>query len=332
MGESSILNVAYDGGYDVDMVVPVGGVTPVYLRSKHTNAYLISRHHQLEAVDYEMDEFARLLDLTLFRISPHYLKRYVYNDQSWLIQPLLIDTENKGLTFFSHTAFLGDMATKMSADRARPVYKVIHLMLSHKPMVATDQCDYAGRVLQLARENVLNQSRCALISLLGLFDRMKQLGIYENSTIVLMGDHGAGVPPKGLKRGAWRDSVKPVRKKTKLVSMAIPLMAIKPAGSSGPLEVSTAQTSIAETATTIASLLRLDTDFEGTSFFDLDPNATRTRKHYAYKYSRSEWTSDYLAPIQEFLITGSPFDAASWHRGVEYLPRKASESTGARSH
>jgi hypothetical protein len=102
--------------------------------------------------------------------------------------------------------------------------------------------------------------------------------------------------------------------------MALPLMAVKPAGASGPLTVSTAQTSIVETPTTLASLMGLDANFDGISFFDLNPNLTRTRHHYSYRYSKSEWSADYLAPIQEWIITGSLFDSASWRRGDQYHP------------
>jgi len=321
LGSHSLLNSVYENDYEVDMTVP-SSLKHIYMRSKHTNAYMISSNHHVKQVDILTDEYSKLIDLALFRLAPHHLKRHIYNDQSWLIQPFLINAETRGLRFFSHNAFLDDMTEKMSADRPRPVYKLLHLVLSHNPMVTTNQCNYAGKVLPTIRENVLNQARCSLYNILELFDRMKQLGIYHKSTIVLMADHGAFVPPAGFKNTRTSNGtlviIDPIT-----VAMALPLMAIKPAGESGPLKVSGAQTEIADTASTISSLMELDSKFNGTSFFSLNQNMTRIRKHYSYKYHRREWTRDYLAPIEEFIITGSILDSASWRLGNRYPPEGA---------
>lgn len=316
---NSILNLAMDNGYDVDLAIP-SSLNSIYKRSNSTNTFLLTGNHHVKQMDYELDESAKLMDLSLFRISPHFIKRYIYNDQKWLTQSLLSKLDTVGLRFFSHNAFLNDMTHNLSTDRPKPVYKLLHLMLSHNPMVATSDCNYAGAVIPTVRENVLNQSRCSLTNVINLFNRMKQLGIYENTTIVFMGDHGAWVPPKGLKSFRSRDGRTSMTMNPITVAMALPVMAIKPAGETGPLKTSEAQTSLAEIASTIASLIGLDANFDGTSYFDIDPNITRTRKHYHYQYSRSEWTADYLAPITEFIINGKILDSSSWRLGNRYVP------------
>jgi len=51
-----------------------------------------------------------MLDLSLFRHAPHFLKRFIYNDQTWLIQRLVAPKGHLlNLEYFSHAAFMDDV-------------------------------------------------------------------------------------------------------------------------------------------------------------------------------------------------------------------------------
>ena len=104
------------------------------------------------------------------------------------------------------------------------------------------------------------------------------------------------------------------------VAQALPLRAIKPPGASGALQMSLAPSSIIDTPATIASVLGLNEEFHGASVFDLRPDEARERRTYTYEYSRNEWTIEYLNPIQEFIVSGSVFDTATWRHGDHFLP------------
>lgn len=108
-----------------------------------------------------------------------------------------------------------------------------------------------------------------------------------------------------------------------MVAMALPLMAIKPPGASGPLRISTAPTSIIDTPKTIASILGLPDKFDGASAFDLQPDQIRQRRHYIYEYQKSDWTqkTQYLKPILEYVIEKSPFRSDDWHPAYIYYPK-----------
>lgn len=319
IGGHSILNVAYDAGYEVDLAVPTG-LTYMYTKSRHTNAYGVPANHHVTAADYATFDSAKLIDLTLFRLSPHFVKEYIYNDQLWFVQSLLSNSSTMGLRFFSHNAFLREFQDNMSANRKAPVYKLIHLMLSHNPMVANKDCGYAGRVLPTERATVKVQARCGLGELVKLLDKMKQLGVYDKATIVLMADHGAWVWPTHLQGTLQADGKSISMMNPTTVAMALPLLAIKQAGARGPLQTSLAPTSIIDTPATIASILGLRAEFDGQSAFSLSADVPRQRRHYTYQYSRSEWTAEYLAPIQELIVDGSPFESSAWRAGDRFLP------------
>jgi hypothetical protein len=319
IGGKTILNAAHNAGYEIDLATS-GSLVGMYTKGSYTNAYIIPTNHHVTAREYELDESAKLLDLALFRLAPHFLKRYVYNDQLWLVQSLLSDSEYMQLEFFAHNVFLRQLRENMSADRSTAVYKLFHLMLSHNPMVANKNCGYAGRVLPTVRATVKIQAKCGLSEVVSLLEKMKELDIYDDAMIVLMADHGAFAPPIGLKGRLRPDGKSIVMMDPTTVAMALPLMAIKPPGASGALQIFMAPISIVDTPATIASILGLDEEFDGASAFDLPPDVLRERRYYSYQYSRSEWTREYLTPIQEFIVKGSVFDSGAWQHGDRFLP------------
>jgi len=327
IGGKTILNEAHRSGYEVDLAVPAS-LAHMYTKSHSTNTYMVPANKHVTSSDYIVYDAAKLFDLALFRLLPHFLKKHVYNDQLWLTQSLLSDKKYMGLRFFSHNAFLRQLRDNMTVDREAPVYKLVHLMLSHNPMVANENCEYAGQVLPTVRETVKIQARCSLVELVLLLEKMKDLGIYDDATIILMADHGAWVSPKGLRgqAGSGPDGKYTAFMNHTIVAMALPLMAIKPPNASGPMKTSLAFSSIIDTPTTIASIIGLDAGFGGRSVFDVPIGEPRERRHYSYQYDRSEWKAEYLAPIQEFIVTGSAFDSAAWQFGDQFLPEGVIEA------
>ncbi len=319
LGDKSILNAVFDAGYEVDFVGEDYWVGK-YAAANHTNAYIIPTTRHATAQARELGEAAKLLDLTLFRLSPHFLKKYVHNDQNWRVQAAIFGSENRPIWYFKHTAFLDDVAENMTADRAAPVYKLIHSMNTHWPMVVNGNCEYAGGSLPRNRVTVTTQSICSLDAVVRILNKMKELGIYENSLIVIMADHGAGLAPYELKPTTAENGEDAVLMDPQVVSMATPLMAIKPPGASGPFQVSTAPSSNVDTAVTMMALLGLESDFDGRVMFDLRPAEQRERRYYLHGWRRDDWDTDYFGPIQEFIINGSVYDSGAWQSGEKFLP------------
>ena len=321
IGGKTILNAAYNAGYEIDLASNAG-LVGMYTIGSYTNSYTIPANLHVTTQDYALDDAAKLLDLALFRLIPHLLKKYVYNDQLWLVQSLLSDSKYKVLEFFAHNAFLRRVKENMLADRPTPVYKLFHLMLSHNPMVADENCEYAGRVLPTVRATVITQANCSLGEVVSLLEKMKELDIYDDALIVLMADHGAWVSPHGLIERLEPDGHTVVTVLPTIVAQALPLMAIKRPGASGSLQISTAPSWITDIPATLASVLGLDEKFNGRSAFDLRPDELRERRYYRYQYHRSDWTTDrmYLSSIQEFIVEGSVFDSGAWRPGARFLP------------
>ena len=97
-------------------------------------------------------------------------------------------------------------------------------------MVVDSDCNYAGGALQTNRTTLLFQSKCTLDMVVRLLDKMKQLGVYDNSLIILHGDHGGWVPH----RDYHPEQVNQHQEVSYwAVSLGSPLLAIKPPTATG---------------------------------------------------------------------------------------------------
>ena len=93
----------------------------------------------------------------------------------------------------------------------------------------------------------------------------------------------------------------------------------KPPGASGPLQISTAPTSLIDTAATINAILGLGDTFAGRPILELRPDQQRMRGFYFHAWQRKDFVSDYVGPIQEYIIDGSVYDRTAWNWGVTFL-------------
>lgn len=311
----TISNVLYDKGYEVDLV---HGGGRRYFEGRFSNAFWPGRLYGKSKYQ-NRDKAAFLMDLVLFRYVPHFLKPLIYNDQAWLIQR--IGRWNFGSQLiFSHRAFLEDLIANMTLNKKTSVYKFIHIMTTHSPLVIDENCEYAGKILPFTRKNLKIQLKCGLDDVIRFFEKLKSLGIYDSSLIVLQADHGAGVElaMKGTNDELGSDGFISGDYFTRVAASALPLLAIKPPHSDGPLKISNAQVMLTDIPATISSILDLNERFPGISVFDLDPEEVRERKNYYYTWQKTNWQDNYFYRLDEYIITGSVFDRSSWHLGASY--------------
>ena len=320
----TILNAAINNGFEVDLSSEAHMLS-MYKKGPYTNAFVIPDNFHIDRKINKFDDASKLLDLTLFRLLPHFLKKYIYNDQKWLIQPLLLDVNYQRFRYFSHTAFTNFIADNIATQRTSPVYKYFHIMNTHWPMVVNNQCEYVGRTLPRNRLTVTAQSKCSLDAVIKILDSMKKNKIFDDSIIVIMSDHGAYLPPYRYKSEVITDNNNSFKIEPWLVAQVTPLMLIKLSGTNTkPLTTSDVPSSIIDTAATIASILEFNEEFSGQSILDISTSVSRERKHYFYEWKREDWVTDYTGPIQEFIVEGSIYDIHSWRLGEVFYPPKGS--------
>ncbi|MBT8369029.1 MAG: LTA synthase family protein [Deltaproteobacteria bacterium] len=304
MNDRTIPNVLYANGYDVDLAMH----GPLYFKGHFSSSYNIPTPYGLTKAKYVQSKAALMLDLVLFRYAPHFLKKEVYNNQSWFFQRIIRHDQKLQFVPYSHKVFFDDLIENMTINRQKPVYKYIHLNITHSPVVMNANCKFTGKVLPRSKENLKMQETCALYQFIEFLEKLKSLGIYDGSFIILQADHGAGgdvemTPPHKAMNESYIAG---------MVGSALPLMLIKPPSSKGTLRISEAQAMLSDTAATISSILDINVEFPGQSVFDIDPNEDRERRYYHHKWRHEHWRAQYFPRLDEYSINGSAFKRSSW--------------------
>ena len=309
-GSGSVLRAARNAGFEIDIAADAW-MLDMLAKAGVDNAYAPGALPLAH-------EAARLLDFALFRLAPHFVKPAVYDQQRWRVQRLLPGSDFLKFVYFKHNAFLAEVTRRLAVDRAQPVYKFYHLMTTHRPFVVNPDCSPAGRELPRLRETVTAQSRCSLAFVVALLLQMQQEGVYDNSLIVLMADHGGHVDPLRYRPGHIEVDGKPVRLRPHEVAMATPLLAVKPPAATEPFRISKSLTSMTDVAATIDALMQLGSRLPGRSV--LDEPAPAERRYHIYPWRSSDMVSDHVDWIEEFVIAGSVYRAENWHPIAVYFP------------
>lgn len=140
---------------------------------------------------YVSNNYWQLLDYGIFRMAPHYLKYGVYNDGVWLISNYvqsgnLYSNEKP----WKSSIVMDEIAEKLNVNDDTPRFKFLHFTIPHPKLIFNADCQLLTS-FEYSSENMLKQSKCAIKKLLKIFKKMKSLGIYDSSLIVVMSDHGA---------------------------------------------------------------------------------------------------------------------------------------------
>ncbi|HET9467796.1 MAG TPA: hypothetical protein VFO48_05270, partial [Vicinamibacterales bacterium] len=136
---ASIFRAMRDQGFQVDAVSGLA-----YDKPSTTNYYRLPTPY----VTYDAYvKFAgwQLADLSLFRHSPHVLKPWIYNDQSWRLQTKFgqsTDTPGRRYMPVNGQAFMADYTSRVRVGHDRPTYKYLHIGIPHWPVSVDADCNY----------------------------------------------------------------------------------------------------------------------------------------------------------------------------------------------
>lgn len=158
----------------------------------------------LQLVDYKITDYSKLFQMVYglvnFRYFPTPLKQYVFCDASDLGytfdvasiggQPYIRDKwYDKGVDLFWDNDLFYYGMMDMNADCSQNVMQFYHLKGIH----ATRDVDYKFRVIDDPKDYyTLEQETTVVVNLINRWIySLKENGVYDNSTIVIMGDHGS---------------------------------------------------------------------------------------------------------------------------------------------
>lgn len=309
---NSAPKVLKDNGYQVDLVCTSGFGIEKILHADRTIASSQIGIRDILGQNVKLKEATFLFDLTLFRYLPHSLKKYVYNSQSWFFSNIASEGffgEFPAGPYRDDIEFIKAMGRRAQSNSDKNTFKYIHLWLPHPPMRINERLEYA--LLEVTRENYERQAKGTLQLVNMFFEKLKDLGIYENTMILVLSDHGFGIEVEEDEYGENDSSGSTVENTVK--GRALSLLLVKPFMSAGKLRISDAPVSLSDVAKTVVSELGLESEIPGVSIFDVKASDIRDRRYLFHTWEKGGWSWIYLPPMREYVISGRSWLDKSWH-------------------
>ena len=322
--QTSILEKVARAGYDIDAttIVPVDSLEQWMGPESTPNwkgARFRIRKPYVSREDYREVSARLLLELSMFRHMPHAAKAFGADRPGTFYRAIWMDRAESPAQVRRHeasnsAAFLEQFTGLMTVGRDRPVYKLLHVGVPHRPVVVDRECRFIG-MTEMSRQSYTEQSRCAIKLVAALLDRARALGIYDSSLIIVSSDHGTDLPPLGFSGRSESLSLIPGPSTVRLPSIASTakaVMMIKPPTRTGPITVSDAPTSHVDLPSTILDLLGLGGGSPDAHMFRRDPARPRTRVFGMYN-PHVRFPKAYLDRVDVLTIDGPVLDARAWN-------------------
>jgi hypothetical protein len=241
------------------------------------------------------EDVSNLFALGLFRLAPHLLKPQIYDAGSWQAR-LLYPPQKPGgrdprIKYKTRTdlAVFDELVASASADGTAPRFRFLHFFGAHRPISVDKSCRFDGTHGH-SRSKDINATHCVLSQLFAFLHKLDEIGVYDQSVIFVLADHGNDAPldvsvaspalpeneiPSELTPKSAGPSVKePWR--------GVPLFLAKPLGDRQPLRISDLPVSLCDVPMSVIDALSIEGNFECESIFSVRNPRQTPRIHYRY--------------------------------------------------
>ena len=243
---------------------------------------------------------ARLLaDVAVRRTLPGFLRDYFYEGAAF--DPDIHGRIERG------GKLLDAVTANVVVDRGPPRVKFIHLMSTHAPVKVNQDCEpRVGR--HWVRDDMRRQATCAVKRVARFMTALKKHGIYDQTTVVVLADHGSGLPPRAPTGDSWTPKFQ------LLNGMADVLLLVKPAQSRGPLQESWRPVDLRDVSATICAESGACAVAAGAEPLVGGGSAdtARERAFMFYPWWFGKWTKDRLTVPERYRIVGPRTQRTAW--------------------
>ena len=307
VGPTSILAKLVQEGYYVE-VDRWGMATPIPYLSRLASNFVADRIPTMSTVE-------DMALVSLYSILPRFGKRIIYQQ----VSERLIDVQG---TRDNNMGFVRDLS-KLGVELIdRPVAKIFHLKGPHVPLrryerygfdyfKAASDASATFTEVETSRKNFKAVALQSLLAVSVYLDKLKQAHVYDNATIFVFGDHGAGLQGQHFVLPAgW-----PVRSPDDVIAgdlqtSAIPLLLVKRAAAGGSMVKSAAPASLGDVNCTVFRELGLARSTPCLSLFDSDI-AARPGRRFLWS-DVATLNEGYLRQMKEFQVKGPVWAESSW--------------------
>lgn len=296
IGRRSFMTRFAGAGYETTLVNPVENICPVQMTSCMRTADLRPPRVRLRT------EALHLLDLSLFRVAPIWIKRRIYRDGQWLFAGQF-DRPNEVEKVMEDNRFLERLSRDLVVAGDRPTIKFLHMLSTHTPYVLEGDCRTVG---ESTLDHLDPQSHCALTAVATLFGRLKEAGVYDQTVILVLGDHG--VNPGVFPDPGQDEYARWVHR----AGAANPVFLLKRLESRGALAEAPAAVSLADVGATLCAASSACGAPLG--FAAGTAPSMRPRRFNDYRWRHEFWTRRSIPEITPYEVDGPLWEQKSWRR------------------
>jgi hypothetical protein len=283
------------------------------------------------------EDVSNMFALGLFRLLPHFLKPRIYDDGSWqtsqLYPPLEAASQDPRIFYDTRMdlAAFDELIASASADDTAPRFRLLHFYGTHRSYTVDESCSYpSDGDTRISRKNVITVTHCMLSRLFEFLHKLDEIGVYDQSLIFVVADHGEKYVPldvsaasPGLpESGAPHDAANH-REATRIDHpwRGVPLFLAKPLGDRQPLRVSDLPVSLCDIPKSVSDALSIEHDFGCESIFSERSPRQAPRMHYRYlSFADRRSLGQKGLVFEKFTVVGHSWLPESW------IPFDADES------
>jgi len=314
---SSIMSRLGENGFHASLVNPIKNLCPEQVSC-------IDRYDLLhERLETNLGESLYLLDVSLMRSAPEWLRNTVLNKGKFLLSPLYLPggLGADSRLVWDDSRLLGMLGQKLRSGAVQPRAIFLHLMNTHPPYALDGECQPVQADAQLVRESALQQVACAMRQFSELLASLRDLEVYDNTVIVLLGDHGYS-SKKGMADLYSRLADREDSAAARLVGSANPVLLIKPIDAHGPLRTDPRLAALTDLPATVCAALGACEWGSGVDLLARIHETRRLRHFMSYTWEHRFWDLGYIQEADFYRVSGPLGDLKSWEKLSTTLRRK----------
>lgn len=280
-----------------------------------------------EAADrFRTEEVRSLLGVASFRVSPHFLRPWVYAGGQWRIATLYGSDAALGSTDTRiavdsrrDIVILRELASRATTAAVAPTFKFLHFSGAHPPVTTDRDCAFlpTGNAADTdaVRAAFVGTAGCVLGLTFDFLKRLDELGVYDESLIFVVGDHGQVDVPLDARFASPDIAGADSSGRGGEMSRGVPLLLAKRVGDRSPLRTSDAPVSLCDIPASIFSELGVPGAFACESIFDIVDRRATPRFHFTkvFEQGRNPWGPQ-RGPFGWYQVEGHSWLDDSWHR------------------
>ena len=250
--KTNLLQILQDQSYSAHLYT---NIRNLFSEASFATRYTENASNGTAGMNYQATA-EKLLRLGAYRHAPTVLKPFLWADTNYYNTDIYYPSRNAAYQYNDAEYALQLQSAEVTKGNA---FKLYHFFGPHAPYTMN-----ADGTASETETTVMDQTMGSFVNLMKIFQRMKELGIYEDATILITGDHGSAV-----------SDTRPLQKATRIG------LFYKPSGSAGtPLQESSAPVSVTNIPATIAKAVGADYSAYGPALDEVAEDAEVTRVYY----------------------------------------------------